>query len=79
MAPPTTTDLGWLATHHDPKWAFPQLDLGISPPSVEEDKDKDKDDAAADGCTLPKPTNDPKDFWGSNDKDPPSVGTTFAA
>lgn len=79
MALPTATDVGWLSTHHDLKWAFPQLDLAISPPRVEEDKDKDKDVVGADGWAPPEPTNNPKDLWGFDNKDPPSTGTNLAA
>ena len=51
----------------------------ISPPKVEEDKDKDKDVVGADGWVPLKPTNDPKDFWAFDDKGSPLAGTTLLA
>ena len=79
MAPPFSIVVSWPATHCDPKWEFPRLDLAISTRKAEEDKDKDKDDVAANNWAPPKPTIDPKDFWGSDDKDPPSIDIALVA
>ena len=56
------------------------MDLAISPPIAEEDKDKDadKDVVVADGWVPPKPTNNPKDFWGFDEKDPPLASIALA-
>lgn len=39
MACPTSPDVGWPSAHRDPKWAFPQLDLVISSPRLEGEKE----------------------------------------
>ena len=43
-------------------WTLSYLDLAISPPKAEEEKDKDKDVTTTDDWAPPKTTTDPKDF-----------------
>ena len=75
MAPPTAPTLGWPSTHLDPKWVFPWLDLAISPPRLEGEKEEDNVVVVTDGWAHSKPFYLPTFGWGSDDKHPPSLAT----
>lgn len=81
MVPPTPPAPGWPSTPADPKWGYPCLDLAISLPRAEGEKNVDAPTTTVeDGWTPPDPPIHTPHFWGSDDKDPPpSAGTTLAA
>lgn len=68
---PTALATGWPSAHSDPKWVFPRLDLALSPPRPEGEKDEDNDVATDEGWGPLEPSIHPTLGWGFDDRDPP--------
>ena len=62
MAPFVAPNANWPSVHRDPKWAFPWLDLVISPTKSEGEKEKDDVVTHVDGWAPPEPFSTPQTF-----------------